>query len=89
MPAVTSADGPVAVTGASGYIGSHTVIALLKRGYTVHACVTDQNNPDKVDHLLALNNGDYPGQVKLFAANLFENGSYDEPFSGCSAVLHV
>ena len=28
MPSVTAADGPVAVTGASGYIGAHSVIAL-------------------------------------------------------------
>ena len=41
MPAVKSSDGPVAVTGASGYVGSHVVVALMKRGYTVHACVTD------------------------------------------------
>ena len=43
MPAVKSLDGPVAVTGASGYIGSHVVVALMKHGYTVHACVTDLN----------------------------------------------
>src|SRR5262250_3398922 len=64
MPEVTRADGPVAVTGASGYIGSHVVAALVKRGYIVRACVTDQSNPDKTAHLLALNNGSYPGRVE-------------------------
>ena len=49
MPAVTQADGPVAVTGASGYIGTHTVIALMKRGYAVRACITDPDNPDKTE----------------------------------------
>ena len=89
MPSVTSADGPVAVTGASGYVGSHVVIALLKRGYTVHACVREANNPDKTDHLLALNNDGYPGKLKRFSTNLLDEGSYDEPIAGCSAVLHV
>ncbi len=89
MPAVTSSDGPVAVTGASGYVGSHVVIALMKRGYTVHACVTDLNNPDKTEHLLALNGGDYPGHLELFSVNLLEAGSYDIPFTDCSAVLHA
>ena len=89
MPAVTSSKGPVAVTGASGYVGSHVVIALMKRGYTVHACVTQLNNPDKTDHLLALNGGNYPGHLELFAANLLEESSYDVPFQDCSAVLHV
>jgi len=89
MPAVTSSDGPVAVTGASGYVGSHVVIALMKRGYRIHACVTDPNNPDKTEHLLALNGGDYPGRLELFTANLLEAGSYDIPFTDCSAVLHA
>ena len=89
MPAVTSSDGPVAVTGASGYVGSHVVIALVKRGYTVHACVRDPKNPDKTEHLIALNRGDYPGRVDLFTANLLEEGSYDTPFTDCIAVLHA
>ncbi|MHA2181449.1 MAG: NAD-dependent epimerase/dehydratase family protein [Promethearchaeota archaeon] len=89
MPAVTSSDGPVAVTGASGYVGSHVVIPLMKRGYTVHACVTQLDNPDKTEHLLALNSGDYSGHLELFAANLLEEGSYDTPFANCSAVLHA
>ncbi len=89
MPSVKSADGPVAVTGASGYIGSHVVIALLKRGYTVHACVTDAGNPAKTEHLLALSNEGYSGELKLYTANLLEHGNYDKAFADCSAVLHV
>jgi len=89
MPPVTSSDGPVAETGASGYIGSHVVVALMKRGYTIHACVTDPNNPDKTEHLLTLNGGDYSGYLELFTANLLEMGSYDIPFADCSAVLHA
>lgn len=89
MPAVTSSDGPVAVTGASGYVGSHVVVALMKRGYTVHACVTDLNNPDKTKHLLALNGDDYSGHLELFSANLLKEGSYDIPLSDCSAVFHA
>jgi nucleoside-diphosphate-sugar epimerase len=89
MPSVTPPDGPVAVTGASGYVGSHVVIALMKRGYKVHACVTDPTNADKPSHLRRLNEAGHPGRLKLFSANLLEPGSYDRPFEGCSAVLHV
>jgi nucleoside-diphosphate-sugar epimerase len=88
MPSVTSSDGPVAVTGASGFIGAHTIISLLKRGYDVRACVTDLTNPDKTEFLLALNN-EHPGNVTLVQANMLEDGSYDDAFAGCSAVLHV
>ena len=88
MPSVTAADGPVAVTGASGYIGAHSVIALLKRGYHVRACVTDASNPEKTEFLLALAD-EHPGTVSLHEANLLEDGSYDAVFKDCCAVLHV
>jgi nucleoside-diphosphate-sugar epimerase len=77
------------VTGASGYVGSHVVIALMKRGYTVRACVTDTTNPDKTEHLLALNSPEHAGELTLHEANLLTQGSYDESFDGCTALLHV
>jgi nucleoside-diphosphate-sugar epimerase len=89
MPAITVSDGPVAVTGASGYNGAHVVTALVRAGYTVRACVTDPDNPAKVDHLLALNESGQAGKVELLRGNLLETGSYDEPFAGCSAVFHL
>lgn len=88
MPAVSPADGPVAVTGASGYVGAHTVVALMKRGYEVRACITDTSNPDKTDFLTALND-QHPDNLTLHQANLNDTGSYDAPFADCSAVLHV
>jgi len=89
MTAISPADGPVAVTGASGYIGSWTVQDLVEEGYEVRACVRDTTKPAKVDHLLALNDSVLPGQVALFAADLLNPGSYDEAFAGCSAVIHA
>jgi dihydroflavonol-4-reductase len=90
MTAISPANGPVAVTGASGYIGSWIVHDLLERGYGVRACVRDPNIPEKVDHILAMNNDPaLRGQVELFAADLFEPGSYDDAFSGTSAVIHA
>ncbi|KAH8058304.1 dihydrokaempferol 4-reductase [Aureococcus anophagefferens] len=44
----------VAVTGASGFIGSHVVEACLQAGYVVRACVRDPSNEAKVAHLEAL-----------------------------------
>ena len=47
MSGIKTQDGPVAVTGASGYIGSRIVEDLLDEGYTVHACVRDASNGKK------------------------------------------
>ena len=88
MTSVTFGDGPVAVTGASGYIGAHTVIALMKRGYEVRACITDISNPAKSE-FLTLMNDQYPGTLSVHEANLSDEGSYDDAFADCSAVLHV
>ena len=43
MSEIDKKNGPVAVTGASGYIGSRIVEDLLGQGYEVHACVRDSN----------------------------------------------
>mmetsp|Transcript_89830 Transcript_89830/g.254545 ORF Transcript_89830/g.254545 Transcript_89830/m.254545 type:complete len:365 (-) Transcript_89830:119-1213(-) len=88
MPAISPADGPVAVTGASGYIGSWAVRDCVEQGYVVHACVRNKADPGKVDHLLALNRLGR-GRVELFEADLGRPGSYDAPFRGCAGVLHV
>ena len=89
MPTTTRSDGPVAVTGAAGYIGCHTVHSFLERGYTVRACVTDPSIPEKVDHLHAMNEEGLPGTVEVVKGNILEEGSYDAPFADCCAVLHV
>ena len=65
---ITPEDGPVAITGASGYIGSWIVQDCVEQGYTVHACVRDTSKPDKVNHLSALNEQGL-GKVILFESH--------------------
>mgnify|MGYP003324265192 CR=1 FL=1 len=44
-------DGPIAITGASGYIGSWIVRDCVEQGYTVQACVRDKSRPVSYTHL--------------------------------------
>jgi nucleoside-diphosphate-sugar epimerase len=89
MPQVAPVNGPVVVTGATGYIGSHTVRALLARGHTVRACVTDPTNAEKCAPLHAAAREFSGGRLELHAANLLNDGDYDAVVDGASAVLHV
>jgi hypothetical protein len=41
----------VAVTGASGFVGSHIVKLLLQDGHTVHATVRNKDDATKTAHL--------------------------------------
>ena len=82
-------DGPVAVTGASGYIGSRIVEDLVEQGYAVNACVRDASSAIKTDHLSEMNKKGLGGSVELHEGDLFKKGSYNKAFSGCSAVIHA
>lgn len=53
------------MTGASGYIGSWVVYDLMQQGYQVRARVRDTSKPEKVDHLLSMNDTDLRGQRPL------------------------
>ncbi|MEZ4463187.1 MAG: NAD-dependent epimerase/dehydratase family protein [bacterium] len=80
--------GPIAVTGATGFIGSHVIRVLLERGYTVRACVRDPENRSKVAHLEALAAG-LPGTLSFHRGDLLDEGSYDEAFAGATGVIHT
>mmetsp|Transcript_52514 Transcript_52514/g.168381 ORF Transcript_52514/g.168381 Transcript_52514/m.168381 type:complete len:374 (+) Transcript_52514:16-1137(+) len=88
MPPINNASGPVAVTGAAGFIGSHVVKNLVEHGYTVRACVRDKSRTDKTAHLLAMN-GYGLGSVEIVEADMLNKGSYDAAFTGCAGVFHV
>ena len=68
--AISPADGPVAVTGASGYIGSWIVQDMLEQGYQVHGVVrrSSTDHRQRISHLLeriTLHQGDLSDQLSL------------------------
>ncbi|KAJ9685242.1 hypothetical protein PVL29_017319 [Vitis rotundifolia] len=70
---VAVAEKVVCVTEGAGYIASWLVKLLLLRGYTVKATL---RNPAKE-------------RLRLFKANLLEEGSFDSIVEGCEGVFHT
>ena len=77
----------VAVTGATGFIGSEVVRVLLDRGYTVHGTVRDPENEAKVAPLLELEGAS--DRLHLFKADLLGSEGFAEAFEGCDVIMHV
>ena len=87
MASITPADGPVAVTGCTGFTGAHMVRELIHHGYTVRACLRDATSwrgQDGVHYL-----GRLPNVQIVDGCDLFTPGSYDAAFKDCAAVFHV
>ncbi|XP_010241022.1 PREDICTED: anthocyanidin reductase [Nelumbo nucifera] len=74
------------VVGGSGFVASLLVKLLLEKGYSVNTTVRDPDNLKKVSHLLELQS---LGELKLFRADLTDEGSFDAAVSGCDVVFHV
>ena len=81
-------NGPIAVTGATGYVAGHVVRELLARGATVHATARNPSDSQKVGHLIRMGE-ELPGELKLFKADLLEEGAFKEAFTECEVVIHT
>lgn len=78
----------ICVTGASGFVGSHVVKALLEKGYSVRATVRDASNDADVAWIKALAENT-PGRVQIFSADLNIPGSFDEAVDSADIVIHT
>ena len=79
---------PVTVTGATGYVASHVIHELLQRGATVHGTVRNLSDEKKAAHLGRMGE-ELPGTLKLFQADLLQEGSFKEAIAGCEVVIHT
>ena len=89
MPSYTiDTDSPVLVTGATGYLAGWIVKGLLEAGVTVHAAVRNPDDTAKTAHLRRIAET-ATGELKFFAADLLDEGSYDAAMAGCGIVFHT
>ncbi|XP_066371891.1 putative anthocyanidin reductase isoform X3 [Miscanthus floridulus] len=92
----------VCVTGSTGYVGSWLVRTLLRRGYLVHATARDTADHGRGacrwcrwwwhagkgwQVLGAVEEG--RDRLRVFRADMGEEGSFDAAVTGCVALFHV
>lgn len=81
-------DQPILVTGVTGYLASWIVKKLLDKDHTVHGTVRDLKKEEKYIHLLEIEKKG-SGTLKLFEADLLEEGSFAKAIEGCEVVIHT
>ncbi|RUU06435.1 aldehyde reductase [Mesorhizobium sp. USDA-HM6] len=79
----------VLVTGGSGFLGAHCILALLNAGYRVRTTVRSARREADVLAMLKAG-GVEPGDALSFAhADLMADAGWPEAVAGCRYVLHV
>jgi dihydroflavonol-4-reductase len=77
----------IAVTGATGFIGSEVVKVLLARGHTVHGSVRNPDDAPLVAPLKELEGANE--RLQLFKADLLDRSGFDTAFQECDMVMHI
>jgi nucleoside-diphosphate-sugar epimerase len=75
----------VLVTGASGYVGSHAVKALLDSGHRPRLLVRDRGRADKILAGLGVD----PAAVETYPGDMLDEEAVGRALDGCDAVIHA
>jgi dihydroflavonol-4-reductase len=88
LAAVNGEGKTVLVTGGSGFLGGWCIVELLRQGYSVRTTVRDLKREPEVR--AAVGSQLDPGErLSFFAADLSEDGGWQQAVDGCAYVLHV
>lgn len=80
--------GPVLVTGASGFIAKHCIAELLRRNFEVRGTLRNLDRAGEVKSALSRAGVDGAG-LEFIAADLAGDKGWDEAVAGVSGILHV
>ncbi len=80
----------VLVTGGSGFLGAHCILALLAEGHAVRTTVRSAAREGEVRAVLARGGAPDAGpRVEFAVADLTADAGWSEAAAGCDHVLHV
>lgn len=78
----------VLVTGGTGFIAQHCIIALLNSGYRVRTTVRSLEREAEVRQHLHQGGVDAKNNLTFVGADLMSNEGWDEAAAGCTYVMH-
>ncbi len=79
----------VLVTGASGFVGSHCVVAALNAGHRVRGTVRSLSRATAVRAMVEAGGASDPGRLEFVEADLNQDDGWAAAAAGCDYVLHT
>ena len=79
----------VLVTGGTGFVGSHCVLQLLRKGYAVKTTLRSMGRKNEVIEMLRTGGVTSFDKLEFIETDLTRDDNWDEAVRGCHYVLHV
>ena len=85
---MTISSKPILVTGASSFVGIHTILQLLEQGYTVRGTIRSLSKETEVREVVT-KYGHANDQLEFKATDLEQDSGWEEAMNGIDYVLHI
>jgi nucleoside-diphosphate-sugar epimerase len=79
----------VLVTGGTGFVGSHCILQLLQKGYSVKTTLRSLSRSNEIIEMLKTAGITPADNIRFIEADLTKDDNWDEAVKGCKYVLHV